>query len=447
MRDHQVFELGDVTLQSGVTLPDAQLAYRTVGKLNAAGDNAVLVPSYYTGTHRSYAPYYGPGRALDPERHFIILTNLFGNGVSSSPSNTAAPFDGPRFPLVSVYDNVAFQRRLLSEELGVERLALVVGWSMGAMQAFQWASQYPDRVAAILPIAGSAKCSPHNYVFLDGVRAALEADGLWNDGDFTAQPEAGLKAFARVYAGWAFSQTFYREGLYRKLGFETIEDLLVDWENDHLGWNGNDLLAKLRTWQAGDISANALYQGDFQRALGAITARAIVMPCRTDLYFPPEDSEIEVAGMPNAELRVIESPFGHCVASPGAHADFTEALDPGRRRAPERKLSRPCPISARSSSWALVRAAAISPRPWPRAAGGSWPTMRPSTGRVRRTGSGAGRPSWASSCSPSSAPGAARSISSAPWCLGPWPSRRRRRSRPGSLPARSSPISTPSPPT
>lgn len=327
MCDYEVFELGEVTLQSGVTLPGARLAYKTVGRLNRAGDNAVLIPSYYTGTHRSNAPHYAPGRALDPARHFIILTNLFGNGLSSSPSNTPAPFDGPRFPLVSLYDNVACQDRLLREKLGVERLALVVGWSMGAMQAYQWAAQYPDRVAAILPHAGAARCSPHNYVFLDGVRVALEADGRWNGGDFEDQPEAGLRAFGRIYAGWAFSQAFYREGLYRKLGFEAIEDLLVAWEEDHLTWNGNDLLAKLRTWQQGDISANSLYGGDFRRALAAITARAIVMPCRTDLYFPPEDNEAEVSMMANAELRVIESPFGHCVATPGLHQDFTDALD------------------------------------------------------------------------------------------------------------------------
>ncbi len=320
-----------MTLQSGAVLPDARLAYKTHGRLNAAGDNAVVIPSYYTGTHLSNEPYFGPGRTVDPQRHFIVCTNLFGNGVSSSPSNTAPPFDGPRFPKVTVHDNVACQHRLLTEALGVERVALVMGWSMGAMQSFQWAAQYPDMVAAILPFCGSAKCSPHNFVFLDGVKAALEADGNWNGGDWRKQPAAGLKAFGRVYAGWAFSQAFYREGLYRVLGFETIEDLLVDWEEDHLTWDGNDLLAKLWTWQNGDISANELYAGDVAKALGAITARAIVAPCSTDLYFTPEDNAIEVSHMPNAELRVFESPYGHCVASPGVHADFTAFIDAAAR--------------------------------------------------------------------------------------------------------------------
>ncbi len=325
--DCDIFELGDIALQSGVVLPAAKLAYKTIGRLNAAGDNAVLIPSYYTGTHEGNEGYVAASRVLDPGRHFIVLTNLFGNGLSSSPSNTGAPFDGPRFPRVTLHDNVACQHRLLAEVLGVERLPLVMGWSMGALQSYQWAAQYPAEVRAILPFCGSAKCSPHNYVFLDGVRVALEADGNWNGGDWQVQPEKGLRAFGRVYAGWAFSQTFYREGLYRELGFETIEALLVDWEEDHLNWDGNDLLAKLWSWQHGDISDNELYRGDFARALGAIQARAIVVACCTDLYFPPEDNALEVAQMAAAELRVFDSPFGHCVASPGVHRDFMDFLD------------------------------------------------------------------------------------------------------------------------
>ena len=327
MSDTQVFELGDVALQSGAVLPAAKLAYKTLGRLNERGDNAILIPSYYTGTHRDNEGYVAASRVLDPARHFIVLTNLFGNGVSSSPSNTPPPCDGPRFPRVTLYDNVACQRRLLTEALGVERLALVMGWSMGAMQSYQWAAQYPEVVGAILPFCGAARCSPHNYVFLDGVRVALEADGNWNGGDWREKPETGLRAFGRVYAGWGFSQAFYRDGHYRQLGFDTIEALLVDWEEDHLRWNGNDLLAKLWTWQHGDIADNALYQGDFAKALGAIQARAIVVPCSTDLYFPPEDNVREVAKMRNAELRVFDSPFGHCVASPGVHPAFTEFLD------------------------------------------------------------------------------------------------------------------------
>ena len=326
-RDYQVFELGDVTLQSGETLPDAKLAYKTYGALSAAGDNVIVLPTYYTGTHVNNEGYVDAVAALDPERYFIVSIDMFGNGVSSSPSNTPPPHDGPRFPRTTLYDNVACQHRLLTEALGVARIRLVTGWSMAGCQSFQWAAQYPDMVEAILPFCAAARASPHNIVFLEGVKAALQADAAWNGGDYEAPPEAGLRAFGRVYAGWGFSQVFYRDGHYRELGFETVEDLLLDWERDHLTWDANDLLHMLWSWQNSDISAIPAYGGDFEKALGAIRARTIIAPCSTDFYFPPDDNAIEVGHMPNAELRVFDSPWGHCVASPGVRPEFSRFLD------------------------------------------------------------------------------------------------------------------------
>ena len=118
-----------------------------------------------------------------------------------------------------------------------------------------------------------------------------------------------------------------RDGHYREQGFETVEDLLLDWERDHLTWDANDLLHMLWSWQRGDISANPAYGGDIVAALGAIRARAIVAPCSTDLYFPPDDNAIEVGHMPCAELRVFDSPWGHCVASPGERPEFNRFID------------------------------------------------------------------------------------------------------------------------
>jgi homoserine O-acetyltransferase len=326
MQSHRTFELGDLRLQSGAVLKDGQLAYATYGTLSPDRDNVVLLPTFYTGTHLRNEPLFGPGRAIDPARHFVVSVNLFGNGYSSSPSNSAAPQDGPRFPHVTLFDNVACQHRLLTE-LGVRRIALVLGWSMAAMQAYQWAAQFPDMVEAILPYCGAARCSPLNHAFLDGPKAVLQADAGWNEGDYTTPPEKGLRAFARVYVAWAYSHTFFSDGLYRQLGFPTLEDFVRDWEVDHLKWDANDLLAKIWTWQHGDISKNQTYRGDFKRALRSIRARAIVMPCSEDQYFVPEDNAAEAAHMQHAELRVFDSPWGHCVGSPGRVPAFQRALD------------------------------------------------------------------------------------------------------------------------
>jgi homoserine O-acetyltransferase/O-succinyltransferase len=326
MQGHRTFELGNVRLQSGIMLKDAQLAYATYGTLGQTSDNVVLLPTFYAGTHLRNEALFGPGRAIDPAHHFIVSINLFGNGLSSSPSNSAAPQDGPRFPQVTLFDNVACQHRLLTA-LGVRRIALILGWSMAAMQAYQWAMQYPDMVEAILPYCGAARCSALNYAFLDGPKAALQADAAWNDGHYTAPPEKGLRAFARVYVAWAYSHSFFANRLYRELGFDTLEDLVRDWEEDHLKWDANDLLAKIWTWQHADISDNQIYAGDFKRALRSIRARAILMPCSDDQYFVPKDNETEAAAMQCAELRVFGSPWGHCVASPGRVPEFQCALD------------------------------------------------------------------------------------------------------------------------
>lgn len=318
MTDYEMFDLGNLRLQSGATLRGAKLAYKTYGRLNPAKDNAIVFPTFFGGQHYQNEAIIGADHALDPDRYFIIVPNMMGNGLSSSPSNTPMPYDRARFPGVSLYDNVTSQRRLVTELFGIERIALVVGWSMGAQQAYQWGSLYPQMVERIAPICGSARTSRHNFVFLEGVKAALTADDAWANGWYEKPPYKGLRAMGRVYAGWAVSQAFYREEVYLDLGYSSLEDYLVAfWEGRRLGADANDLLAMIWTWQHADISVNEHYNGDFARALGAITARAVVMPGRTDLYFPPEDNDAEVAMMPNAELQPIESIWGHLAGGPG----------------------------------------------------------------------------------------------------------------------------------
>jgi homoserine O-acetyltransferase len=321
---HEVFELGDVPLQSGQVLRRARLAYATFGRLSPAGDNAVLFPTYYGGTHRDNARIVGPGRPLDSDRWFVVVPNLIGNGVSSSPSEAGEPGTrGADFPLVTLYDNALCQKRLLEERLGVETLALAFGWSMGAQQAYHYAALWPDRVRALLALCGSARTSPHNWVFLEGVKAALLADPDFAGGRYARPPVRGLEAFGRVYAGWAYSQTFFRRGGERDLGLPSPAALLDAWAEDHARRDANDLLSMLATWQRADVSDNAIYGKDFGRAMGAIRARTIVMPCRTDLYFPPEDSAVEVSLLADAELRVLESDWGHVAGGPGRNPAAT----------------------------------------------------------------------------------------------------------------------------
>ncbi len=312
-----IFEITNLTLQRGITLPSAKLAYKTYGTLAQDKSNVILYPTSYGAQHHDTEWLIGPGRVLDPDEWFIVIPNMFGNGLSTSPSNVQPPFAPDRFPVFTHWDNVHAQQRLLREVFGIDRLALIYGWSMGAQQALHWGALFPDQVQRICAVCGSARTSIHNRVFLEGVRATLTGDPAWRGDHFSDHPKRGLRAMGRVYAGWAMSQAFYREKLYEQVGFASLEDFLVrSWEANFLRRDAHDLLASLETWLASDISDNPIYQGDLPKALAAISARSIIMPSRTDLYFTPEDSALETAMMPGAEFRPIESIWGHRAGNP-----------------------------------------------------------------------------------------------------------------------------------
>ena len=327
MADHEIFDAGDFVLQSGETLPGCRLAYVTRGEPDGDGSNAVLVFTHFGARHGDCQYLVGENMALDPRKYFIVVLNLMGNGVSSSPSNAAPPCDGPRFPVVTILDNVRLQHVLVTQRLGIRRIRLAVGHSMGAQQAYHWGALYPDLVERIAPICGSARTSVHNACFLEGMRGVLTADPAWRGGDYEESPAAGLRAMARAWAPWPPSQWFYREEGYRALGHESLDAFLVDyWERWALSLDANDILSQISTWLRSDIGDNDLYRGNFEAALAAIEARAIVMPGRTDTYFPPEDSEYEVAHMPDAELRPIPSTWGHWAGS-GRRSEDTAFID------------------------------------------------------------------------------------------------------------------------
>lgn len=314
--DYHVFEAGDVALRSGVVFPSLRLAYQTYGRLNAARDNVIVYPTSFSAQHYDTQWLIQPGGILDPDSYFIVIPDLFGNGLSSSPSNSGnAPF-----PDIGYHDAIAVQRRLLVEQFGIKEIALVYGWSMGGMQAYHWAACYPDMVKRAAIVCGSARCSPYNHVFLEGVKAALTADPAFQNGRFVTKPSAGLRAMGRVYAGWAMSHAFYRDEVWREAGFNTLEDYLAgSWDGAFARRDANDLLAQIGIWQRGDISRCPEFGGDIDRALAAIKARILLMPGQTDRYFDPRDNEDEVGRLVNAQsaaLHPIPSIHGHRAGNP-----------------------------------------------------------------------------------------------------------------------------------
>ena len=316
------FALGDLKLGSGAVLPGAVLSWKTYGTLAPGKDNVVLYPTSYGAQHTDQEWLVGPDGILDSGRWFVVTPDMFTNGLSSSPSNT------PGWPgVVTAADNVAAQRRLLREVFGVERLHAVYGFSMGAQQAYHWAALHPAEVARAVVVCGTARTSVHNQVFLRGLMAVLEAAAEWQgEGRFAAQPVAAMRAFSRVYAGWALSQDFYRAGLHLSaLGAPDLETFLrTDWEDRFARRAAADLYAQLQTWHAGDIADG----GDLPAALAGIEARMLLMPSATDLYFRVADNEAEMPHLRHAELCPIPSIWGHRAGNPAsdpADAAFVRA--------------------------------------------------------------------------------------------------------------------------
>ena len=268
----------------------------------------------------------GPDYTLDSEKYCIVIVNLLGNGLSSSPSHQqdgAGSLAG--YPMPTMYDNVMLHERLLREELQVDKpLPLIFGYSMGAMAGLHFAALFPDKVERVAAVCGAATVSHYNRIFLASLKAALCADPAWDEAAqrFTEAPVRGLKAFGTVYAGWGLSPSFYREEEFLRpdVGdFKDLDDFLErGYVEGFAGAEGHDLLAMLHTWDTGDVSANPRFKGDKKAALGSIRAKTFLMPCESDRYFTVEDLRREAALFREgvAELRPIPSSWGHRAGDP-----------------------------------------------------------------------------------------------------------------------------------
>ncbi|KYK61150.1 homoserine acetyltransferase family protein [Drechmeria coniospora] len=341
-QDYQTYDLGDIKLESGETLEKASIAYKTFGD---ASNPAIIYPTWFSGRISDNEWLIGDDKALSPKRYYIIVPALFGNGQSTSPSNRSRPSGCP-FPKITLRDNVTAQHRLVTEQLKIQHARCILGWSVGASQTYQWLTQFPDFTDIAVPFCGSARTSLHNQVFLEGVKSALlAAKGATSAGSASGEDHrsqkyrtwtkdesvAGLKALGRVYAGWGFSQAFYRERLYETaLGYKNLEDFMVNyWESWALSKDPENMLTMLHTWQAADCSNQAPYDGNFKLAMQSIKAKTFVLPGKTDLYFPPEDSEDEVKFMSNGIGKCIPFPsiWGHWAGGPGLSKTDLEWLD------------------------------------------------------------------------------------------------------------------------
>jgi homoserine O-acetyltransferase len=309
-----VFSLGRFRFACGQELPEAHLAYRVFGEVAPDRSNLVLLPSSYGAWPEDLDWVVGP--ILDPERWCVVVVSQFGNGRSSSPSNSAMGLAEDGW-WVSHADNLHAQRRLLEEVFGVDAPALIYGWSMGAQQGYHWAVLEPERCRRLLAICGTARTTPHNRLFLLSLRQALTADPAWTGNGFDATPHEGLRTFALIYASWAASQPYYRSLPLAALGYGSIETYVEQaWLPLYRRHDPHNLVAMLDTWLACDVATAAGCAGDLPKALGRIRARVSVVASRHDLYFTPADCAAEAGLIPGATFGVIDSHLGHRAGNP-----------------------------------------------------------------------------------------------------------------------------------
>jgi homoserine O-acetyltransferase len=325
---YQLQDIGDLELEEGGKIRGCKLAYSTFGVLNAARDNAILVPTWYSGTNKIIEQVYvGEGRALDPNKYFIIIVNQIGNGLSTSPHNTPAPAGMGNFPHVRIGDDVRAQLKLVTGKFGLDTLALVAGGSMGAQQTYEWAVRYPEMVKRAAPIAGTARNTIHDFLFTETLVEAITSDPGFNHGFYTSSADVrqGLLRHSKLWTVMGWSTAFFQENRHKALGFSSMDDFIINFMNGYFTvMDPNDLLCMAWKWQRGDVSRHT--GGDLRAALARIKAKTFVMPMSSDMFFAPADCEAEWRLIPDAEFRPIQTIDGH-LALFGADPDAISQLD------------------------------------------------------------------------------------------------------------------------
>lgn len=326
----QTYRIGDLPLESGEVIRDFSIAYMTAGTLNAAKSNAVLMVTAIGGNHHRIDYLIGPGKGLDTDHLFVIRTNAIGNGVTTSPSNSASQH-GTAFPHFTIRDMVDSQYRLL-QHLGISRVVAVAGASMGGMQALQWGVSHPGMMDGLVALTPMARTSAWSIAINHATRRGLMLDPAFKDGNYTEQPAAGWRMRADVL---------------QVLGTRTPEAMrqqfvqpmdVLPWieaqENAvaRSGFDANDWIAQ--TWaydrhNVGDtpVDGKPAFGGDPLRALGTVKARALLMTGRLDLYNPVEEAMEAAAAIPAGRYVAIPSVQGHVAASPGFRAEDLDFIN------------------------------------------------------------------------------------------------------------------------
>ena len=312
---HQLFSEGDLRLESGEAIRDFAISYVTHGTLNATRSNAILMVTAISGNHHRLDFMIGPGKALDPEKYFIICTDAIANGLTTSPSNSKAQ---PRmqFPKFTIRDMVGSQYRLVTEKFGLDHVVAVIGPSMGGMQVLQWGVSHPAFMDALVAMVPLAKTPAWNVAVLEASRKAIMTDAAWKDGNYDAPPEKGIRLWRDIVTLLAARTPDMYAAQFRN-GIDVLPWMESQETAALKAFDANDWIYQTWAYERHDVGTTPGFNGDTARALASIKARTLILTGTKDLL-NPEFEPIEAGkAIPNVTMTTISpgSVTGHASAS------------------------------------------------------------------------------------------------------------------------------------
>jgi homoserine O-acetyltransferase len=296
----QFANLGVCKLISGAQIDSCRLGYRTWGRLNAGRSNAVLFPSWFSGTSADIADSVGADKLLDPGKFFVVAIDAFGDGVSSSPSNSTTQH-GPDFPPFTIQDMVNAEYRLATEVLHVSHVHAVMGISMGGIQTFEWMVDYPDFMDEAIPIVGSPRPSSQDLMLYRTDMAAIKDDPKWDGGRYTERPAVPVAELI-----WLLEVTTPENFARARTRAEFAGDY-AKWTKDGiLPSDANDWVAQLEAVIHQDVG----HGGTMEAAAKRVKAKVLVVSSAQDHMVNPGPA-LDFARLMGAKTVVLEGDCGH----------------------------------------------------------------------------------------------------------------------------------------
>jgi homoserine O-acetyltransferase/O-succinyltransferase len=318
---HQLYSEGDLKLESGEAIKDFSISYVTHGKLNEKKSNAILMVTAIGGNHHRIDFMIGPGKALDPDKYFIICTDAIGNGLTTSPSNSKSQ---PRmsFPKFAIRDMVESQYRLLKEKFGIDHVVAVVGPSMGGMQALQWGVSHPGFMDAVVAMVPLAKTPAWSVAVVEASRKAIMTDAAWNGGNYEAPPEKGIRLM-RDILNLLSARTPDMYSAQFSNGMDALPWMEVQETAMLKAMDANDWIYQTWAYERHDVGATPGFNGDTAKALASIRAKTLIMTGTKDLLNPEFEPVAAARNIAGVKMMTISpgTVTGHASAGGAIPAD------------------------------------------------------------------------------------------------------------------------------